>query len=131
MARFPRHGQIAVCGVPTFAVLVPAAREPEAPAGTDPDMTAIEVYVAEMTATAPAAVRERPGQAPWAAARLTARAVQIEPAAPAYSWSPVAMILAYPIFGDTSSTRMGPKAAKGTTCKNRASGPLSVPSGAN
>ena len=36
-----------------LAVLVPAAREPEAPAGTDPDMTAIEVSVAEMTATAP------------------------------------------------------------------------------
>ena len=36
-----------------LAVLVPAAREPEAPAGTDPDMTAIEVYVAEMIATAP------------------------------------------------------------------------------
>jgi hypothetical protein len=35
------------------AVLVPAAREPEAPAGTDPDRTAIEVYVAEMIATAP------------------------------------------------------------------------------
>ena len=35
------------------AVLVPAAREPGAPAGTDPDMTAIEVHVAEMIATAP------------------------------------------------------------------------------
>jgi hypothetical protein len=33
-------------------------------------------------------------------------------AAPAYRWSPVAMILAYPIFGDASNTRMGPKAAK-------------------
>jgi hypothetical protein len=36
-----------------LAVLVPAAREPEAPAGTDPDLTAIEVSAAEMTATAP------------------------------------------------------------------------------
>jgi hypothetical protein len=35
------------------AVLVPAAREPGAPAGTDPDRTAIGVYVAEMSATAP------------------------------------------------------------------------------
>jgi hypothetical protein len=60
-----------------LAVLVPAAREPGAPAGTDPDMTAIEVYVAEMTAKAgAAAVRERPGQAPRAVARLTAQAVQ-------------------------------------------------------
>ena len=36
-----------------LAVLVPAAREPGAAAGTGPDMTAIEVYVAEMIATAP------------------------------------------------------------------------------
>jgi hypothetical protein len=35
------------------AVLVPAAREPEPPAGTDQDMTAIEVCVAETIATAP------------------------------------------------------------------------------
>jgi hypothetical protein len=40
-------------GTADRAVLVPAAGEPAAPAGTDPDRTAIEVYVAEMTATAP------------------------------------------------------------------------------
>ena len=54
-----------------LAVLVPAAREPEAPAGTDPDMTAIEVYVAEMIATAPPLSANA-----RAVARLTAQAVQ-------------------------------------------------------
>jgi hypothetical protein len=53
------------------AVLVPAAREPEAPAGADPDMTAIEVSVAEMTATAPPLSANV-----QAVARLTAQAVQ-------------------------------------------------------
>jgi hypothetical protein len=58
-------------GTADRAVLVPAAREPGAPAGTDPDLTAIEVYAAEMTAKAPPLSANA-----RAVARLTARAVQ-------------------------------------------------------
>jgi hypothetical protein len=59
-----------------LAVLVPAAREPEAPAGTDPDMTAIEVYVAEMIATAPPLSANARARLPGLLHEKTAQAVQ-------------------------------------------------------